>query len=232
MCIDEKTPERRHMARLFPSVTMVRACHRQGRLLKIFRFALGMATFAFLILAPSPLTASEATNQLSTTIEGFVTIITNTPVAELQAKGLSESARKLILARFDFSEMTKRSLGPHWKLLDPAEQREFVDAFTHRLLVAYGKTLRATGDEKIQFLREVRDGNEASVETKVLSPNGDETPIDYRLHELNGQWKVYDVLIDNVSVVNNYRAQFDRVIAKSSVEELLQRVKDHNPPGS
>src|SRR5262247_2141865 len=228
MCIDEKTPERRHMARLFPSVTMVRACHRQGRLLKIFRFALGMATFAFLILAPSPLTASEATNQLSTTIEGFVTIITNTPVAELQAKGLSESARKLILARFDFSEMTKRSLGPHWKLLDPAEQREFVDAFTHRLLVAYGKTVRATGDEKIQFMREVRDGEEASVATKVLSSNGDETPIDYRLHELNGDWKVYDVSIDNVSIVRNYRAQFERVIAKSSVQDLLRRMKSQD----
>ena len=100
------------MARLFPSVTMVRACHRQGRLLKIFRFALGMATFAFLILAPSPLTASEATNQLSTTIEGFVTIITNTPVAELQAKGLPESARKLIFIHLRPLEACKQNVKP------------------------------------------------------------------------------------------------------------------------
>src|SRR5215475_8496096 len=190
------------------------------------------AFLSFLLSLPLPALAGEPMAQLSASINEFVTIMANTSVAELRATGLPEKARQLVFARFDFSEMTKRSLGPHWKSLDPAEQREFVDAFTHRLLVAYGKTLRATGDEKIQFLREVRDGNEASVETKVLSPNGDETPIDYRLHELNGQWKVYDVLIDNVSVVNNYRAQFDRVIAKSSVEELLQRVKDHNPPGS
>jgi phospholipid transport system substrate-binding protein len=66
------------------------------------------------------------------------------------------------------------------------------------------------------------------VETKVLSPNGDETPIDYRLHELNGDWKVYDVSIDNVSIVNNYRAQFERVIAKSSVQDLLRRMKSQD----
>jgi len=146
----------------------------------------------------------------------------------LRATGLPEKARQLVFARFDFSEMTKRSLGPHWKSLDPAEQREFVDAFTQRLLVAYGKTVRATGDEKVQFMREVRDGEEASVETKVLSSNGDETPIDYRLHDLNGDWKVYDVLIDNVSIVRNYRAQFERVIAKSSVQDLLRRMKSQD----
>ena len=166
--------------------------------------------------------------QLSASINEFVTIMANTTVAELRATGLPEKARQLVFARFDFSEMTKRSLGPHWKSLDQAEQREFVDAFTHRLLVAYGKTVRATGDEKIQFMREVRDGEEASVETKVLSPNGDETPIDYRLHELNGEWKVYDVLIDNVSIVNNYRAQFERVIAKSSVQHLPRRMKSQD----
>ena len=78
----------------------------------------------------------------------------NTSVAELRATGLPEKARQLVFARFDFSEMTKRSLGAHWKSLDQAEQREFVDAFTQRLLVAYGKTVRATGNEKIQFGRE------------------------------------------------------------------------------
>ena len=187
------------------------------------------ATFLlFLLSLPFPATAGEPMAQLSTSINEFVTIMANTSVAELRATGLPEKARQLVFARFDFSEMTKRSLGPHWKLLDQAEQREFVDAFTHRLLVAYGKTLRATGDEKIQFVREVREGQEASVETKVLSPNGDQTPIDYRLHELNGQWKVYDVLIDNVSIVNNYRAQFDRVIAKSSIQELLRLMKNQD----
>ena len=180
---------------------------------------------AFILFSmPSAGRAGAPTDQLSASIKQFITILSNTPVSELQAKGLPDNARRLVFARFDFSEMTKRSLGPHWKLLDQGEQREFVDAFTQRLLVAYGKTVRSSAAEGIQFTREVQDGTQASVESKIVNGEG-ETPIDYRLHDVEGQWKVYDVLIDHVSVVNNYRAQFDRVIAKSSVQDLLRRMK-------
>jgi phospholipid transport system substrate-binding protein len=121
--------------------------------------------------------------------------------------------------------MTKRSLGRHWEALSAFQRREFVDAFTQRLLMAYGRTVRASGDEKVQYEREFLDGNYASVETRVISSGGAELPIHYRMHVLDGQWKVYDMVIDNVSIVNNYRAQFDRVIARSSVRELLQKMK-------
>ena len=187
------------------------------------------ATFlSFLLSIPFTVRAGEPMAQLSASINDFVSIMSNTSVAELRATGLPEKARQLVFARFDFSEMTKRSLGAHWKSLDQAEQREFVDAFTHRLLVAYGKTVRSTGNEKVQFVREVRDGEQASVETQVISGNGDQTPIDYRLHDVDGQWMVYDVVIDNVSLVNNYRSQFERVIAKSSVQDLLRRMKNQD----
>jgi phospholipid transport system substrate-binding protein len=187
------------------------------------------ATFlSFLLSIPFAVQAGEPMAQLSASINEFVTIMSNTSVAELRATGLPEKARQLVFARFDFSEMTKRSLGSHWKSLDQAEQREFVDAFAQRLLVAYGKTVRSTGNEKVQFTREVRDGQQASVETQVISGNGDQTPIDYRLHNIAGQWMVYDVVIDNVSLVNNYRSQFERVIAKSSVQDLLRRMKNQD----
>lgn len=186
------------------------------------------AFFSFLLLLPFPLFAGDPMAQLSASINEFVSIMSNTSVAELQATGLPEKARQLVFARFDFSEMTKLSLGSHWKSLDQVEQREFVDAFTHRLLVSYGKTVRATGNEKIQFVREFRDGKQASVETQVISGNGDQFPIDYRLHNIEGQWMVYDVVIDRVSMVNNYRSQFARVIAKSSVQDLLRIMKDHD----
>jgi phospholipid transport system substrate-binding protein len=181
-------------------------------------------TFA-LFLAPLPVGAGEPTAQLSTTINEFVNILVHTPVAELRANGLPAKALDLIFGRFDFSEMSKRSLGRHWLMLAPAEQREFVKAFTQRLLIAYGRTVRTAGDERIQFQHEVVDGRDATVKTKVIS-NGEELPIDYRLHTIDGQWKVYDMVIDNVSIVNNYRAQFDRVIAKSSVKDLLQKMKE------
>jgi len=181
--------------------------------------------FASIFLFSAPLAAGEPTAQLSATINEFVTILVNTPVAQLRASGLPQSALTLVFSRFDFSEMTKRSLGSHWDSLGSAEQREFVDAFTQRVLRAYGRSVRASGDEKVQYARELRDGDLATVETKVISGSGDELPIDYQLHNVGGQWKVYDVVIDQVSIVSNYRAQFDRVIAKSSVKELLQKIK-------
>jgi phospholipid transport system substrate-binding protein len=185
-----------------------------------------LAFLLCLLANPLSVGAGEPTAQLRASINEFVAIMSNTSVAELRATGLPEKARELVFARFDFSEMTKRALGPHWKSLDQVQQREFVDAFTQRLLVFYGKTVRGTGDEQIQFMREVSDGREAQVETKLISPNGDQTSIDYRLHDVDGQWMVYDVVIDKVGMVNNYRSQFERVIAKSSVLELLHRMKD------
>ena len=178
-----------------------------------------------LMVLPWRVSAGEVTAQLRTTIDEFVTILVNTPVAQLRATGLPTKALDLIYGRFDFVEMTKRSLGSHWKSLELAEQREFVDAFTQKLLVSYGRTVRASGDEKIQFNQETSDGKFARVETKVVSSGGQELPIDYHLHDANGQWKVYDMVIDHISIVNNYRSQFDRVIAKSSVKELLVRLK-------
>ena len=181
--------------------------------------------FASIFLFSAPLAAGEPTAQLSATINEFVTILVNTPVAQLRASGLPQSALSLVFSRFDFSEMTKRSLGSHWESLGSAEQHEFVDAFTERVLRAYGRSVRASGDEKVQYARELRDGDLATVQTKVISGSGDELPIDYQLHNVGGQWKVYDVVIDQVSIVSNYRAQFDRILAKSSVKELLQRIK-------
>jgi phospholipid transport system substrate-binding protein len=197
--------------------------------MKIFKFGLGIWIFAFLLLLPSLLGAGDATKQLSTTIDGFVPIISNTPRAEWQANGVPESARKLVLARFDFSEMTKLSLGQHWKSLKPAEQKQFVDAFAQWQVISYGRIVRSARGDKVQFTRELQDGMDASVETKVVRRYSEDLPIDYWLHNVNGQWKVYNMVIDNVDIVKNVRAQFDRVVAKSSLQELLQKVKDQNP---
>jgi phospholipid transport system substrate-binding protein len=187
---------------------------------------LARVSAVFIVLAmPASARAGEATAQLKRTIDEFVTILVNTSVEELQATGLPQKALKLIYGRFDFSEMTRRSLGKHWNLLELPEQKEFVEAFTDRLLYAYGRTVRASGDERIEFKRETGDDKFANVETKVVSGNGEELPIDYHLLATDGQWRVYDMVIDQVSIVVNYRAQFERVIAKSSLKELLQRMK-------
>ena len=196
--------------------------------MKSLRIAIMATVVAVVFGMPAPVRAGEPIEQLSATIQEFVTILANTPVAQLRATGLPDKARQLVFTRFDFFEMTERSLGSHWRSLSPAEQREFVEAFTQRLLVFYGRTVRSSSRETIHLAREIQDGKQATVETKIVSGNGEELSIDYRLHEINGQWKVYDVLIDYVSLVKNYRAQFERVIAKSSLRDLLRRVKEQD----
>jgi phospholipid transport system substrate-binding protein len=174
-------------------------------------------------LPARPCFAGAATEQLRATISEFVDILTKTPVSELRATGLPEAARKLVFSRFDFSEMTRLSLGQHWQSLEGKEQAEFVDALANRMLATYGRTVRS-GGEKIQFKGEVPDGGQVKVETEVID-GGQPVPIDYRLHNIEGQWKVYDVVIGNVSIVKNLQAQFERVIAQTSLKELLQRLK-------
>lgn len=183
-----------------------------------------LLVFLSLASVPNRSFAGEATAQLSATINEFVKIMVNTPVAELRTTGLPEKALKLIHSRFDFTEMTKRSLGQHWKSLAPAEQGEFVDGLTYRLLVTYGRTVRASGDEKVVFKKETLDGGYAQVDSVVVGGNSD-TSIDYRLHDVNGQWRVYDMVIEHVSIVNNFRAQFEREISRTSVKDLLEKIK-------
>jgi phospholipid transport system substrate-binding protein len=192
------------------------------------RAVAGWALVSTLLVSPFAARAGDATEQLRATIDGFVAIINSTPVSELVAHGLPESARILVFARFDFSEMARRSLGSHWESLNGGEQSEFVEGLSQRLLASYGRTVRSGNGERIEFNGEVREGEMLKVATQVISGSGEELPIDYRLHDVDGQWKVFDVVIDHVSLVNNYRAQFARVIAKSSVQKLLRMMKNEN----
>ena len=191
------------------------------------KYAAILISFSLTFVLPWRAHGGEPTVQLSSTINEFVTILINTPVSELRATGLPDKALELIHGRFDFVEMTRRALGSHWKSLDPSEQHDFVDGHTYRLLMTYGRTVRSNGDEKSHYKSEALEGNFASVETKVIG-SGSETSIDYRLHDVNGQWKVYDMVIEDVSLVKNFRAQFEREIARSSVKELLEKIKQRN----
>jgi phospholipid transport system substrate-binding protein len=191
------------------------------------KFAAIVLTFFLTAGLPWRAFGGEPTVQLSATIDEFVTILINTPVSELRATGLPDKALELIHRRFDFVEMTRRALGSHWKELEPAEQRDFVDGLTYRLLMTYGRTVRTNGDEKIQYKKEALEGRYASVETKVIG-GASETAIDYQLHDVDGQWKVYDMVIEDVSLVKNFRAQFEREIARSSIKDLLEKMKQRN----
>ena len=183
--------------------------------------------FVFLLLMPALLTAGGTTNEPSGTMSALMPMVTDSPLAGLE--GLSDSIRKLGAARFDFADMARRSLGLHWRLLNQGEQKQFVDGFAKRLMGYHGVTVGSSGGETIRVKGDIHDGKHARIEALIVTRYGEYLPIKYWLEEVNGQWKVYDVMIDHVGVVENFRAQFERVIAKSSVKELLQQLKDRSP---
>jgi phospholipid transport system substrate-binding protein len=120
--------------------------------------------------------------------------------------------------------MAKLSLGKYWDGISEDERKEFVAVFTTYVLRAYKSTLNSYNGEKISYEREIREGDRAQVATKVMGK--DQTLfVDYKLHRLGDNWKVYDIAIEQVSVTKNFHSQFNRVIAESSFKGLIERMK-------
>jgi len=136
-----------------------------------------------------------------------------------------DKLKEVIYQRFDFTEMARRSLGSEWRRRSPEEQREFVKLFTGLLERAYLDNIESYNGEKFRYLKEQEDNNHAQVDTKITGNKGQEFSVNYRLHNRNGDWKVYDVVIEDISLVNNYRSQFNRMLATASYEELVNRMK-------
>jgi phospholipid transport system substrate-binding protein len=134
--------------------------------------------------------------------------------------------RRVADSLFDFSEMSRRALGRHWADRTAAERDEFVRLFTDLMARAYiGKIDRYAG-EAIAYTGERVDGDEATVQSEVVTAKGSRIPVEYRLHRLRDAWSAYDVFVENVSLVGTYRSQFDRVIRTESFEGLLERLRE------
>jgi phospholipid transport system substrate-binding protein len=134
--------------------------------------------------------------------------------------------RRAADALFDFAEMSRRALGRHWSDRTPAEREEFVRLFTDLIAQSYiGKIDRYAG-EAIAYTGERVEGETASVRSQVVTANGSQIPVEYRLHRVNESWTAYDVLIENVSLVGTYRSQFDRIIRAESFANLLKRLRE------
>ena len=133
--------------------------------------------------------------------------------------------RKVAENLFDFQEMSRRSLGSTWDTVSPSEKQEFVRLFTSLIANSYmGKIEQYTG-EPIRYESEQIDGSEASVLSRVVTPKGAEIGIEYRLYRAEARWAVYDVRVDGISLVNSYKAQFNRLLQRGSFAELLKQLK-------
>ena len=169
-----------------------------------------------------PLSAGVPSDQTRATIEKVLTILKE-PAAKSERR---ERLRQAIYPSFDFAEMAKRSLGAHWQRRNPTEQQEFVKLFTDLVESSYVDAIESYNGEKVIVANEKQDKELAEVNTKIVTSKGEEYAIDYKLHQTGGSWKIYDAVIENVSLVNNYRSQFNRVIAKSSYEDLMAKMRD------
>jgi len=136
-----------------------------------------------------------------------------------------EKLRQVVLPRFDFAEMGKRALGNNWNRY-PEKQQEFVAAFKQLLEESYADQIQAANGDKVVYLNERTDKGYSEVDTKVISSKGEETPMTYKLHSVDSDWKVYDIVVENVSIVNNYRSQFNRILSNGSLDELIRRMKE------
>jgi phospholipid transport system substrate-binding protein len=136
-----------------------------------------------------------------------------------------QKVKRIVDPHFDYQEMAKRSLGPTWGKLSAGQRQEFVGLFAQLLEASYSDKIEKYGQQvKINYTGEVLDGENAEVRTVVVKTN-DRIPLNYRLLNEGGTWKVYDVIIEGVSLVSNYRSQFSRIIHESSYAELVQRLK-------
>jgi phospholipid transport system substrate-binding protein len=170
--------------------------------------------------------AGVPTDQTKATVDKVISILQQSgPRKEERRRQLRET----IFARFDFQEMAKRSLGPHWSRRTPEEQREFTKIFADLLESSYVDKIEGYSGEKVSYTREQQDQDKAEVFTKVLTKKGEEFSINYKLHPVDGEWKVYDVVVEDISLVNNYRSQFNRILANASFDELLKKLQQKSP---
>lgn len=132
---------------------------------------------------------------------------------------------EIIGGRFDYEEMAKRTLPTQWKSLSTDQQKQFVTLFQQFLTSSYVGNVEGYSGEQIEYGKERQKGTFAEVQTKVVSPKV-QIPLDYRLINKAGEWRVYDVIIDGVSLMKNYRGQFSRIIDSSSFEALLDKLRN------
>lgn len=166
------------------------------------------------------------TDQLRGSIDLVLKIVTD---PELKKETRTAERRRRIRAVvnqiFDFTEISQRSLGRHWQARTPAEREQFIALFGDLLENAYITKIESYSGEKIQYPGDVIDGDLALVKTRIVTKQETEIPVDYRMFLNGGRWAVYDVSIEGISLIGNYRTQFNAVIQRSGYPDLVAKLK-------
>ena len=191
------------------------------------RRALGLVFAALALVAfAQGAWAATAADQVRSAIDRVLATVDN-PALKGDGEIVERRAavRKIANEIFDFTEIARRSLGRHWLPLWEAQRTDFVGLFGDLLERSYISKIELYGGEKIIYSGERVDGDLATVSTKIITKNGTEVPIDYRLFKRGDSWKVYDVNIEGISLVSNYRTQFNKIIQSNGYNTLVDRMK-------
>jgi phospholipid transport system substrate-binding protein len=171
--------------------------------------------------------AGEPTQQIKQTTDKILAILSN---PSLKGPAQAEERRRMIGQtvdeRFDWEEMSRRSLARHWAERTPEEKKEFMGLFRDLLERTYLDKVDSYSGEAVTYEGDTIDGDYASVKVKIVTSKGKEIPVEYRVMKKQTHWLVYDITIEGVSFVNNYRSQFNSVLSKSPYSELVKRLKD------
>src|SRR5262245_32300118 len=180
----------------------------------------------FLSLHPFNAFADSPTDQIKSTVDQVIQILTNPQLqGEEKKQERRKKLREAIFVRFDFQEMARRSLGAHWQRRTPEQQAEFIRVFSDLLEQTYVDKIESYNNEKFIYTNERVDGPYAEVGSKMRNSKGEEFSINYKLHRAGEDWRVYDLVVENVSLVNNYRSQFNRILTSSTYDELISKIK-------
>jgi phospholipid transport system substrate-binding protein len=190
------------------------------------RLGLFVATLMLMVGGSAAARAGEPTEAIRGAVNQGVEILKNAKLDnQKQRAQVIDRLRQIVYPLFDFNEMAMRSLGANWRRLQPEQRKEFVSTFTALLEKTYADQIDLYEGQKVVYGAETIDGNFAQVDSRIIDKNGQTYSVVYRLHRVDNKWRIYDVVAENISLVNNYRSQFNRVIAKSSFEELLRIMK-------
>jgi len=189
-------------------------------------FAMIAITVSLVVAAAAPAWAGAPTDQVREYTDAVVKILEDPALkAEDRKPERRAAVRKVATEVFDVQETARRALGPHWQQRTPQQREEFVALFADLLEQTYISKIDLFGGERLKFTEEKVDGDNAIVRAKVVTKQQTEVPVEARMLRKGERWLIYDILIENISLVGNYRAQFDRIIRTSSYDELVKRLR-------
>ncbi len=181
---------------------------------------------AVLVLSQRSCFATTPTEQIRETTDKIIAIVSDPALKGPENKDKRRKLiRQVVDERFDWYEMAKRCLGRHWRKRTEEERAEFIRLFEDLLERTYLDRVEGYSGEKVFYLGEKVRGKYALVKVKILAKSDTEIPVIYRMRKNGDKWMVYDIVIEGVSLINNYRKQFNSILLRSSFKELLEKLR-------